>query len=484
MELHLERGRIRAILPCATGTIIRTETDTFDFPGAVVLPGFVDNHVHVFGLGSWLTLPRLASCRSAEDCVETLRTAEPEDGWIRAMGWNQESWSDTSLPDSSLLDDAFPTVPVFASRVDGHAAWVNAEAKRRAGVESTACLFTDDEMHPFWNILPEPSGEVITRRLLAAGAEFARHGITEVHDIDVGPYIVEIMRNLAESGRMPIRVQSFVTGQNDEWDVAGLLPAGGEIQRTAGVKLYADGALGSRGAALLAPYQDDGSTSGTLMLTKERIIASARKIVDAGWWCLAIHAIGDAAVREVLDAYEVVRSWPEAANLTLRIEHAQHIDQVDIARMADLGVFACVQPLHCIDDAVMAEKRLGEGRLSSAYRWRTLIDAGVTLGAGSDAPIASCSVLQGLDAFVNRVPKGAVHSWQQHERITIGEAIDAFTVNAHASADMNYRRGALEVGFDADLVVLDRDPRQCQPEEIKDIRVLATFMAGQRRYTA
>ncbi len=190
-----------------------------------------------------------------------------------------------------------------------------------------------------------------------------------------------------------------------------------------------------------------------------------------------MHAIGDAAVREVLDAYTIVRSWPDAQDLVLRIEHAQHMQATDVTRCADLGVFACVQPSHCTSDASMAERRLGADRLGDAYRWRSLLDAGVRLAGGSDAPIESASVLAGLADFVGR-------RWQPHERITIDEALQAFGRTAHASADVDYRRGTIALGFDADVVVLDRDPTTCAPEELASIRVLATFMAGQCRYVA
>jgi len=484
MELHVERGRIRAIMPSATGVVIRTEHSVYDFPGAVVLPGFVDNHVHLLGLGQRLSLPSLHTATSAEACAEILRAAEVnEHGWIHAMGWNQEQWDDPTLPTTDVLDALFPTVPVIATRVDGHAMWVSAEASRRAGVEHQPIVI-DDAMTPYWKALPRPSAEEITRRILAAGAMFASYGITEVHDMDVAPEVIEIVRLLAESGKLPIRVQSFVSAQHGEWDQAGLLPAGGEIQRTAGIKMYADGALGSRGAALLAPYTDDPQHTGIALLTTEQIVSAARAAIDAGWWCMAVHAIGDQAVRTVLDAYEVVRSWPDGQDIILRIEHAQHVHADDVRRFADLQVFACVQPSHCTSDAPMAERRLGPERLADAYRWRSLLDAGVAVAAGSDAPIESPSVLAGLRDFVLRQPHGTQHGWQTQECLSIDEALTAFTQTAHASADLQYRRGQLELGADADLVILDRDPRTCPPAELTSITVLATFMAGQARYMA
>lgn len=479
MELHFERGRIRAILPgSGDGVVIRNETSSYTFPGATVLPGFVDNHLHLMGLGQRLMMPSLHTATSPQECVEILlRSADQRPtAWLRAMGWNQERWSPSEMPEAHWLDEAFPEVPVVASRVDGHAFWVNAEASRLAGVPHRAVV-VDTDMDPFWAALPRPDAATITNYLETAAAHLSAFGITEVHDMDVAPSVVDVLRSLVESGRFPIRVQSFVSAQNNEWEIAGLLPAAGEIQRTAGLKLFADGALGSRGAAMLAPYTDDPSTSGAILKTADQIAAVARQALDAGWWCLAVHAIGDAAVREVLDAYTIVRSWPDAQDLVLRIEHAQHMQATDVARCADLGVFACVQPSHCTSDAAMAERRLGADRLGDAYRWRSLLDAGVRLAGGSDAPIESASVLAGLADFVGR-------RWQPHERITIDEALQAFGRMAHASADVDYRRGTIALGFDADVVVLDRDPTTCAPEELASIRVLATFMAGQCRYVA
>ena len=361
--------------------------------------------------------------------------------------------------------------------------WVNAAASASAGIRHQP-IQIDDEMLPYWDALPSPSPEEIARRIERAGAEFAKNGITEVHDMDVHPDVVEVMRSIAETGRLPMRVQSFVSSQQQEWNTSGLLPAAGEIQRTAGVKLYADGALGSRGAALLAPYTDAGDTTGIALKSREELVAACRAAIDAGWWCVAIHAIGDAAVRTVLDAYEEVRSWDDGQDILLRIEHAQHVAASDVQRFADLHVFACVQPSHCTSDAFMAEKRLGTERLSDAYRWRSLLDAGVGVAAGSDAPIEPPSVLNGLRDFALRIPKGGSDTWQPQECLTIEEALTAFTQTAHASADVDYRRGAIEIGNDADVVILDRDPRTCSPEELDGIRVLATFMAGQQRYSA
>lgn len=485
VEVHVERGRIRAVLPCATGSIIRTETSTYEFPGCSLYPGFVDNHAHIMGLGEFLSNTRLDQSTSEGHAVSLLASSEPREGWIRGRGWNHELWSDATLPSRSTLDAAFPDVPVYATRIDGHCAWVNSAALRLAGIDPTnhSGLLIDDDMLPVMNAMPEYSDATIRDFILRAATVCSQHGITEVHDMDVSEAAARITRELAESGKLPIRVQSFVRGQNGEWSEQGLLPAGGEFHRMAGVKLFADGALGSRGALLSAPYSDDTSTSGIEILTVDHMLSQCNAVIDAGWQAIAIHAIGDKAVSNVIDAYEQVRKRDDAQDIILRIEHAQNVRPEDLERMARLNIIACVQPTHCISDAVMAEKRLGSYRLDWSYRWRTLLGAGVHVGAGSDFPIEDPSVLSGIDAFVRRVPRGMTAPWLDGECLTQEEALYAFSEGAHRTSGMEYRRGKLDVGYDADFTIVDRDLLTCDPDQILSANILATFTAGVCRYS-
>lgn len=476
-ELHIERGRVRAVLPCVTGTIIRTETSTYEFPGCEVFPGFVDNHAHITGLGFRRASVSLHTATSAEECAQRIAQASAtQGGWIRASGWNQENWKNTSLPSASLLDAVVADTPVIATRVDGHAMWCNTAALKAAGLSNTGTpvgYLLDTEMDPMWAALPKPSEQELQTLILDAASACSAVGITEVHDMDVDSTWNNVMRSLAESGKLPIRVQSFLKAHNNEWQKEGLLPAGGELHRQVGVKMYADGALGSHGAYLLAPYTDKPETSGIRLLTKHEIAERCFAAIEEGWWAVATHAIGDAAVREVLDAYELVRGSANGTDIILRIEHAQHVHPDDVERFAKLGVFACIQPQHCISDAVMATARLGKNRLSSAYRWKSLVDAGVKIGAGSDFPIEPPSPLAGIYAFTNRVPSGMHDGWYTDECISENEAFLAYTEWAHATADCDYRRGKLEIGYDADFVILDNNPK----------RVVATFVAGIQRYS-
>jgi len=481
MEIHVERGRIRALLPNITGVVIRNETSTYEFPGAVALPGFVDAHCHVMGLGMRLTVPSLHNATSASECVSILRNATPQhSGWIHAMGWNETAWPDA--PHRSLLDYAFPTTPVIASRIDGHTLWANAEALRRAGVTSESGIVSENARDPIFAAMPKFTDEELTDKILTATKLCSSLGITEVHDMDVAPSWVQPFRDIAESGRLPLRVQSFVSAQNNEWINEGILPAGGEYQRTAGIKMYSDGALGSRTASLLEPYADAPDGVGELLLTKDEITSRVRSAIDEGWWCVAVHAIGDNAVHEVLDAYEEVRSWPDGQDILLRIEHAQIVQPEDVLRFESLRVWAIIQPTFATSDAEMAESRLGQARTQNGYRWRSLLDARARIAGSSDFPIESVNPLHGIDAFVRRVSSRSNTPWMIDERITQNEAVLAYTEWAHEACDLGYRRGKLEVGYDADIVILDVDPRTCDAHRIAEIKVMATFSAGIPRY--
>ncbi|MBI2793446.1 MAG: amidohydrolase [Ignavibacteria bacterium] len=483
MEVHIERGRIRAILPNTLGVTIRTENSVFNFPGAVLLPGFVDSHCHVVGFGTRLLNLSLHNASSAAMCVELLRNAPVSgEGWILAMGWNETNWNGNRVPDKSLLDEYFADVAVVAMRVDGHSSWVNSEALRRAKLHSATGILRESETQRVLATMPEPSLTELQQRIILAGNYCLQKGITEVHDMDVSPQWIEAFRDLAERGALPIRVQSFVSAQNDEWSHQGLLPSGGEFHRLAGIKVYSDGALGSGTAALLEPYRDEPSSLGTLLLTSEQIVAKVSIALDAGWSCIAVHAIGDRAAREVLDAFEAIRSLQDGKDVVLRMEHAQIVSEADVERLAKLNVWCSVQPSHAISDAAMVEQRLNASQMKNAYRWKSFIDAGCRITAGSDFPIELPDPLLGIDAFVRRIPHGSNHSWYDRECITVNQSLQAFTSWGHQAADLGYRRGSVEVGFDADLVVLDTNPTTCKPENLSEIKILATFVAGHLRY--
>lgn len=500
-EIHVERGRIRAILPSATGTIIRTESETWDFPGCHVLPGFVDAHCHLLGLGQRLSTVDLSGCRSADEAVDRIASSMTESGWMQAMGWNHEEWTDPSLPTSALLDERVGNRCVVARRIDGHAMWCSSAALQAAGIGANtadpqgglivrdvsgnpAGVLVDAAMHAVEDAIPKVSLEELERLYLLAASACAEHGITEVHDMDVHPEWLEALRPLAERGALAVRVQAFVRGTDDAWDSHGLLPAGGEVLRLAGVKFFADGALGSRGAWLLSPYSDAPDTSGMAFYSTEELVRACTRVIEAGWPSIAIHAIGDAAVRQVLDVYEQIRQHPLGAECILRIEHAQHVHPDDLHRFATLDIIASVQPTHYCSDASMALSRIGPERSAWAYRWASLQQTGSLIIGGSDFPIEPAGVLRGIDAFVRRSQGLSVGNVTEndHECLTINEALDAKCSTPHIAVDMDYRRGTLEVSKDADFVIIDRDVRTLMPDEIIKTHVMATFMAGRCRF--
>lgn len=500
-RIHITQGRIRSVEPLFGSVEIITENERHEYPGGWLMPGFVDSHAHLLGLGKKLTGLSLYDATDAEDCVERARQHNEYYGnWLTGMGWNQELWASKHYPHAKLLDEAFPDTPVCLRRADGHAVWVNSAALALAGITDTTKdpsggqilrderhratgILVDNAMNLVLKHIPAPTDEQNRQMIIAATQECIRLGFTEIHDMDVHPNLLAIYRDLAEKGALPLRVQSYVSGQNDEWLVDRLLPAGGEFLRVYAIKLYADGALGSRGALLLNPYSDAPSTSGLALLSAEQLEEKVRTIIEFGW-NVAIHAIGDGANRMVLNTYSKMREQNIAdENVLLRVEHAQIVHPDDQPLFGKYGIIPAVQAVHCISDAPMAEQRLGN-RCSYAYPWRSLRNNGAILAGGSDFPIESANPLLGIDAFCRRIPFGRTVAWNPAECLTRDEALDAYTCWAHDASDMSYRRGRIKPNNDADLVIHDINLLTCSDKDITSAKVLATYCAGVRRYHA
>ncbi len=500
--IRIREGRIRQLFPLEGRVVIETEGGAEEYPGAWVLPGFVDAHGHVVHYGMELHQPQLRHCTSAEECLQQLRQWQPNRGeWLLGGGWDHERWNPPHFPEAALLDELFPDIPVVLRRVDGHAVWVNREALRRAGItaqtpdppgglilrhasgEPTGVLI-DTAAELVLQCIPPPTQEELRTAILRAAQQLLSFGITEVHDMDVDPAWVPVFHELAVAGQLPIRVQSYVRAQHREWYAAGLLPTTGEFFRLRGVKFYADGALGSYGAALLEPYADRADHRGLLFFEDEQLERLVSEALEAGW-DIAIHAIGDAANRQVARMYHSVRLRGIAdPGQRLRIEHAQLVSPEDVPLMAEAGCIASVQPLHCIHDAPMARRRLGTARSSLPYPWRSLLQAGVPLAAGSDFPIELPDVAAGLAAFCFRTPPGEDEPWGEAECLSIAEGLAAYTNWAHFAAAVDDRRGMLLPGYDADLVVLGCNPAACSRDELAELSILAVYVAGVRRWCA
>ncbi len=496
-EITIVRGKIASVEHRAGGVTLRIGDRQMEFPGAWATAGLVDAHAHVVGLGIAFNEGYLQGAHSIDDCINRIAAnmSKRRGEWIVARGWNHEMWVPPRLPTRYDLDEHFPTTPIALTRVDGHALWVNSRALEIAGITAAVpdpdggAILRDDHGEPtgilldtamelVYQLLPKRTTTEIEEAICTATAACSSVGLTEIHDMDVLPNDLPIFTRLAEEGKLSCRILSWVRGQNEEWHTSGILPTTGEFHRVVGIKLFADGALGSRGAALFQPYADAPDTCGLELLSIEQMLARIQRAVEDGFGSVAVHAIGDRAVSNVLTAFEQFRTmYPHADDIRLRIEHSQVVRSDDLVRYTQTSAIASVQPIHCISDAPMAERRLGS-RTSSAYRWRSFLDSGVLLCAGSDFPVESPNPLLGIEAFVLRRLPGHSSAWHGNERIGQTEAIEAYTINAHRAADLSYRRGIIAPRMDADLSIFDRNIETCPPEEISATRTLATVVGG------
>jgi hypothetical protein len=455
-------------------------TRVVDLHGRAVTPGLVDAHAHLYGLGEALEdlpLRGLASEEAVASAVAAAAKTRALGEWITGRGWDQNRWTPARFPTHAPLDAAAPAHPVVLERVDGHALWLNAAALRAAGIgketadppggkilrdaagEPTGVL-VDHAMSLVDKAMPAASPSARERRITRAAALAVSLGLTGVHEMGIDDGTVEVYRALAKSGKLPLRIFAYLAGGGRVDSLPSRTPDG-DPDGTAmfvlrGIKLFADGALGSRGAALLAPYDDDPGNTG-LVLTPPAELARAAKIAAASGFQLAVHAIGDRGNRAVLDAFSSAGAG-HGPGLRFRVEHAQVVAPEDIPRFAALGAIASMQPTHATSDMPWAEARLGPQRIRGAYAWRTILATGAHVAFGSDFPVEETSPLLGLYAAVTRQdaegrPPGG---FRPEERLTLDEALRAFTVEPAYASFAEAHRGVLAPGFVADLTVFDR----------------------------
>jgi predicted amidohydrolase YtcJ len=494
--------------PAECAAAARAPLERLALGAGSAVPGLADAHGHVL----WYArareevacggLPDAAAC--AARVAERARATSPG-AWIRGRGWAESGWPGARLPDAAQLDRAAPRNPVLLVRVDGHAAWVNGLALAAAGIGPETAdppggrIVRDDRGHPTGvlvdgamelvaRLLPRPGAEEL-ERLLCAGLEaLARLGLSAVHDAGVEPDALQAYRRLAEAGRLPIRVHAMLDGQAPlpqleeelrRWARWVPAPAGNLTVRT--VKVFADGALGSRGAALLEDYADEPGNRGLLLLAPEALRARISAAAAAGFQP-AVHAIGDRACREVLDAF--AEGGPALRALRPRLEHAQILQPEDLARLGELGVVASMQPTHATADGGWARRRLGEGtaRLAGAYACRSVARAGAALAFGSDFPVEDPDPRRGLHAAeVRRCADGTIFG--DGERLTRAEALRAFTLGVAFAERSEGRRGAVVPGADADLTCFAEDVLAVPAESLPALPVTHTIVAGRVVFT-
>jgi predicted amidohydrolase YtcJ len=478
------------------------KTRIFDASGLTVIPGLVDAHAHLAGLGTRLSVLDLTGTVSAfgvrELVLERAKTAARGE-WIQGRGWDQNDWEVKEFPTWKDLEGS-ESHPVYLRRVDGHAAWLNRTALEvcgiggktpdpdggrivRDGEGKPTGILVDNAIELVTKFIPQPPFDERVRRMKLALAECLRFGLTGVHDAGVGEKDLEVLRLLEERGELGIRVYAMIDADEPDFARSQLRrgPSIGpdHLLDVRGIKLYADGALGSRGAALIDPYADEPSNKGLLVTSREELLAWTTAAFENGFQ-VCTHAIGDAGNRVTLDVYEEALAKTGATDARPRIEHAQVLTREDIPRFARLGVIACVQPTHATSDMGWAGDRLGSERLEGAYAWRKLIGSGCRIACGSDFPVEAVNPLWGIYAALTRQdhkgnPDGG---WHAEERMTLDEALRGFTTDAANASFMESVKGTIQPGMLADLTILDRDLYTSAPREILITTVVGTVVGG------
>ncbi len=479
---------------------IGAATKRLDLKGHLVLPGLVDAHVHVEGMGTAresLDLVGAASLDEALARVAVRAKAAPADEWLLGRGWDQNDWPGKTFPTAADLDRVAPDRPVMLVRVDGHATWVNSRALALAGITKDTAdpaggrimrdaggaatgVLIDAASSLVERHVPPPTREQRKRRLRAGLEVAAAGGLTAVHDAGVDLEAVALYEELLKEGPLPARVHVMLRAD-------AFLAAGPGLQARHGlgdgqlhvhaIKAMADGALGSRGAWLLAPYSDEPGTRGLPMLKPEPFAALLKDAASRGFQ-VNTHAIGDAANRFVLDAYAATFGPAGGARHRWRVEHAQVLDPKDVPRFAALGVVPSMQPTHCTSDMYWAGTRLGPDREKYAYLWQTFRAAGVPVAFGSDAPVEAVDVIPGLHAAVTRQdakgwPEGG---WHPKERLGFADAVAAFSRDAAWAAFDEKETGTIEVGKRADFTVLDKDVSDGR--DVLAAKIATTIVSG------
>ena len=496
-------GKVRQIIENPELVRLANITRQVDGRGRTLLPGLIDAHGHVMALGLGALQLDLTGTASLADLQQRLRDfadANPRTPWIVGRGWNQELWPDKAFPTAADLDRIVADRPVWLARVDGHAAVGNSPALKAAGITAATRspaggeiekgadgrptgLLIDAATELVEARVPKPSQAQKRAALAKAQSILLSYGVTAAADMGTSMSDWQVMRAAAHGRTLKMRVLSYASsGDPLQSNAAAKAWQQGDRLRLVGVKIYGDGALGSRGAWLKQPYADAPATRGLRFLTDAALDSQLESAARLGLQP-AVHAIGDAANAQAIGGFERLggkygkdRRW--------RIEHAQVIDMADIPRLAPAGIIASMQPTHQTSDRTMAEKRLDPPRLAGAYAWSTIARSGARLAFGSDFPVESSNPFPGLAAAVSRQdPQGQPPGgWRPQERVSFAQALSGFTRDAAYASFAEDRIGSLDPGKYADFIILDRDPAAVGAQELGATRVLETWVAGEKVY--
>lgn len=481
-----------------------TDITSIDGKGKTLLPGLIDAHGHVLGYGLSLLTADLTNTSSEQQAVERAQAFSknnPTDGWLMGRGWNQELWDSKQFPTKESLDKAFKANPVSFGRVDGHAIWVNSKALALAGISSTTVapeggeivkdeqgnptgVLIDNAMNLVFNIIPDLNQQQLQSTLTLAMDSLASYGLTSVHDAGISIDNIKAYQQLAANNAMSVRVNGMLSVEDPRFTSIlkqGHITTADNMFKVDSVKISADGALGSRGAALIKEYSDQPGHKGLMLYSDEQLSKLILQSMKAGFQ-VNTHAIGDNANQVVLDKYQTAIAATDSKALRHRIEHAQILDLADIPRFSKLGVIASIQATHATSDKNMAENRLGKARLAGAYAWRKLLNANAVIANGSDFPIESPNPFFGLHASVTRQDhvNQPLDGWLATEKLSRIEALKSFTIDAAYAGHQEQLLGSLEPGKKADFILVEDDYFTIDPQQIWQNKVIATWVNGRK----
>jgi len=502
-----DAGRILAVgTPTDVAAKVPQATHV-DMAGRTVLPGLIDAHGHVFGLGQMLTQLDLSATTSLPQALAAIgdyARANAQAAWVRGRGWNQENWKLGRFPTAQELDGVVADRPVWLERVDGHAGWANGRALALAGITDktpdpvggkivrdaaghATGVLVDAAQAMIDKVLPQPTEQEARTMLDRALTTMASVGLTGAHDAGIGVGEDRLYRDYADHGKLTARIYAMIGGTGADFDQLAkngpLNSYGHDMYALRAVKLYADGALGSRGAALLAPYTDDPHSHGLLFHSNAEIDTMITKAMKRGYQ-VNVHAIGDAGNRQILDTFAKEIPLHHAQALRHRIEHAQVVTLADIPRFKSIGIIPSMQPTHATSDKNMAEQRIGPERMKGAYAWRTFLAQGSRIACGSDFPVEAPNPFFGIHAAVTRqdADGNPIAGWYPEQEMSLKEAFRCFTLDAAYAGHQENTLGSLERGKYADFIVVDRDLFKISPYDIHKTVVLETWVGGHRVY--
>jgi len=508
--LLVDQGKVVATGSHAELASRAGDAKVIDGHGKTLLPGLIDAHGHVLELGYARNNVDLAGTKSLDEAlakVKAYAAAHPEAKWILGSGWNQEIWKLGRFPTAKELDAAVADRPVWLSRVEGHAGWANSAAIKLAGVDKASKdpnggrierdaggnptgVFVDGATALIDAKVPPPTPQQKAAALDTALAEMASVGLTGVGDAGIDLANYRLYRQYADQHKLTARIYAMIRGTGDDFDTISkdgpLIGYGNDFLTVRAVKLFADGALGSRGAAMLAPYSDDPHNRGLLFLKPAELTAEIGKALGKGYQ-VAVHAIGDHANREVLDSYAAAyKTHADGIARRNRVEHAQIVSLKDIPRFVPLQLIASMQPTHATSDMNMAEDRIGHERIKGAYAWQRFLKQGTIVAGGSDFPVESPNPFYGLYSAITREdhagqPPGG---WYPDQDMTPAEALRAFTLDAAYAEHAEKTLGTLEPGKWADFILIDHDIFKDPASKIWSTKVLQTWVGGKQVYAA